>query len=107
MARESSNLADESKPAGGVAGIRPVSSERARASTMSTRFPNDQFGSPAKSLQLAARPDRKRVYFVSPPRSVIGWLKTAAIGFAWAVVLIAGPIVAVLCALDLMDMLRW
>jgi hypothetical protein len=74
---------------------------------MSTRFPNDQFGSSAKSLQLAARPDRKQVYFVSSLRSVIGWLKTAAIGFAWAAILIAGSIMAVLCALDLMDMLRW
>jgi hypothetical protein len=107
MARESSNLADESKPAAGVAGIRPVSSERARALTMSTRFPDDQSGSSAKSLELAPRPDRKRAYFVSSPPSEIGWLKPAAIEFAWAVVLIAGSIMAVLCALDLMDMLRW
>jgi hypothetical protein len=61
---------------------------------MSTWFPNDQFGSSAKSLE----PDA--------PRSVIGWLKTAAIGFAWTAILIAGSIMAVLCALDLMDMLR-
>jgi hypothetical protein len=74
---------------------------------MSTWFPKDKFGSSAKSLELDARPDRKRAYFVSSPRSVIGWLKTAAIGFAWAVVLIAGFIAAVPCALDLMDMLRW
>jgi hypothetical protein len=107
MARGSSNLADESKPAAGVAGIRPVSSERARALTMSTRFPKDQFGSSAKSLELAPRPDRKRVYFVSSPPREIGWLKPAAIEFAWAVVLIAGFIMAALCALDLMDMLRW
>ena len=76
------------------------------ALTISTRFPNDKFGSSAKSLEPDARPYRKRGYFVSS-RSVIGWLKTAAIGFAWTAILIAGSIMAVLGALDLMDMLRW
>jgi hypothetical protein len=38
---------------------------------------------------------------------VIDWLKTAAIGCAWAAIFIAGSIMAVLCALDLMDRLRW
>jgi hypothetical protein len=53
-----------------------------------------------------ARPYRKRGYFVSSPRSVIDRLKAAAIRFAWIAILIAGFIMAVLCALDLMDMLR-
>jgi hypothetical protein len=74
---------------------------------MSTRFPNDKFGSSAKSLELGAPSYRKRRDFVSSPRSVIGWLKAAAIGFAWTAILLAGSIMAVLGALDLMDMLRW
>jgi hypothetical protein len=74
---------------------------------MSTWFPNDKFGSSAKSLELNAPPYRKRGDFVSSLRSVIGWLKTAAIGFAWTAIVLAGSIMAVLCGLDLMDMLRW
>jgi hypothetical protein len=62
---------------------------------MYTRFPNDQFGSSAKSLE----PDA--------PRSGIERLKTAAVEFAWTVILIAGSIMAALFALDLMEMLRW
>jgi hypothetical protein len=58
-------------------------------------------------LEPDARPYRKRGYFVSSPRSVIDRLKAAAIRFAWIAVLIAGFIMAVLGALDLMDMLRW
>jgi hypothetical protein len=46
-------------------------------------------------------------YFVSSPRSVIDRLKAAAIEFALIAILIAGFIIAVLCALDLLDMLRW
>ena len=76
------------------------------ALTIST-LPNDKFGSSAKSLEPDARLYRKRGDFVSWLRSVIDRLNTAAIGLAWTVVLIAGSIMAVLCALDLMDMLRW
>ena len=59
------------------------------------------------SLEPEPRAYRTRRYFVPSPRSVINRLKTAAIGFAWIAVLIAGFIAAVLCALDLLDMLRW
>jgi hypothetical protein len=53
------------------------------------------------------RAHRKGGYFVPSPRGVIDRLKRAAVGFAWIAVLIAGLVVAVLCALDLMDVLRW
>ena len=74
---------------------------------MSTRFPNDQFGSSAECLEPDPRPYRKRGYFVSPLRNGIDRLKAAAVGLAWAAGLIAGSIITVLCALDLMEALRW
>jgi hypothetical protein len=77
------------------------------ALTISTRFPNDKLGSSAKFLEPDARPYRKRGYFVSSSRSLTDRLKAAATRFAWIAILIAGFIMAILCALDLMDMLRW
>jgi hypothetical protein len=71
-----------------VAAVIP--SEGVHVLTTSTRFPY-----------------RKRGYFISSPRSVIDRLKAAAIQFAQIAILIAGFIVAALCALDLSDMLRW
>ena len=52
-------------------------------------------------------PYRKRGYFISSRRSVIDRLKAATIEFAQIAILIAGFIVAMLCALDLSDMLKW
>jgi hypothetical protein len=57
--------------------------------------------------RLTRAPIASEANFVSSLRSVIDRLKTTAIGFAWTAILIAGSIMAVLCALDLMDMLRW
>ena len=50
---------------------------------------------------------REKGLFRLAPRSGIERLKTAAFEFAWAVILIAGSIVAALFAFDLMEMLRW
>jgi hypothetical protein len=52
-------------------------------------------------------PYRKRGYFISSLRGLIGRLKAAAIEFAQIAILIAGFIVAALCALDLLDLLKW
>jgi hypothetical protein len=52
-------------------------------------------------------PYRRRGYFISSMRGVIDRLKAAAIEFAQIAILIAGFIVAALCALDLSDMLKW
>jgi hypothetical protein len=84
-----------------------IPSESAHALTISTRFPNDEFGPPAKSKEPVARPYRKRGYFLSSSRSLVDRLRAAAIKFASIVMLVAGFIMAALFALDLMDMLRW
>ena len=76
-------------------------------SITSTRFPNDEVRSSGKSLEPGARSYRKRYYFVRSPPGVIGRLKAAAIEFAQIATLIAGCMVSALCALDLLDMLRW
>jgi hypothetical protein len=75
--------------------------------TISTRLPNDELGSPTKTLEPDPRRYRKRGYFVSSRRRLIDRLKAAAIEFALIAMLIAGFIVAALFALDLMDMLSW
>ena len=107
MARGSNNMADGSKPDGRRRGhVRPIP-ERVQALTISTPFPNEEFGSSAKSLEPTRAPIASEANFVSSARSVIGWLKTAAIGCAWTAIFIAGSIMAALFALDLMDMLRW
>ena len=60
------------------------------------------------ALTITTRfPYRKRGYFISSPRGVIDRLKAAAIEFAQIAILIAGFIMATLCALDLLDMLKW
>jgi hypothetical protein len=58
-------------------------------------------------LESDARPYRKGGHFVSSPLGVIDRLKAAAIEFAQIATLIAGCMVSALCALDLLDMLRW
>lgn len=52
-------------------------------------------------------PYRKRGYFIWSPGSVTDRLKAAAIEFAQIAILIAGLIIAVLCASDLSGMLKW
>jgi hypothetical protein len=81
--------------------------ERVHALTTSTHVPNDELGSSRKLFEADTSRYRKGPYFVSPRRSVIDRLKAAAMGFASIAMLIAGFIVAALCALDLLDMLRW
>ena len=92
-----------------------IPSERVHALTISTRVPNDGFGSSAKSLEpdtglfrkRGYRSYRKRGCFVSSPRSVLDRLKAALIEFASIAILVAGFVMAALFALDLMDMLKW
>jgi hypothetical protein len=85
-----------------------IPAEEVPALTTSTRFQKDGFGSSAKSLESGTRAlIAKPSHFVSSPRGVIDRLKAAAIEIAKIAVLIAGFIIAVLCALDLSDMLRW
>jgi hypothetical protein len=86
---------------------RAFPSKEVQALTLRTQFLNDELlGSSAKSLEPDARPYRKRGDFVSSLRGVIDRLRAAAIEFASIAILIAGFIIAALCALDLMDMLR-
>jgi hypothetical protein len=86
---------------------RAFPSKEVQALTARVQFLNDELGSSAKSLEPDARPYRKRGDFVSSPPGVIDRLRTAAIEFASIAILIAGFIIAALCALDLLDMLRW
>ena len=85
---------------------RAFPSKEVQALTLQAQFLNDELGSSAKSLEPDARPYRKRGDFVSSPRGVIDRLRAAAIEFASIAILIAGFIIAALCALDLMDMLK-
>ena len=85
---------------------RAFPSREVQALTLQAQFLNDELGSSAKSLEPDARPYRKRGDFVSSPRGVIDRLRAAAIEFTSIAILIAGFIIAALCALDLMDMLK-
>lgn len=84
-----------------------IRSQEANPLTTSTQLPNDKLGSPRQSFDADARPYRRRGYFHRSPRRLIDRVKAAAIKFALIAILVAGFIVATLCALDLSDMLRW
>ena len=60
-----------------------------------------------RTLDPDTRLYRKSGYFVRSRRGVLDRLKAAAIKFALIAILIAGFIIAALCALDLLDMPRW
>src|SRR4029077_1008754 len=87
--------------------VAAIPSEGVRALTTSTWFQNDELGSSRKSLEPAARPYRKRGYFLRSWRSLLDRLKAAATEFALIALFLTGFIVAALCALDLHDMLNW
>jgi hypothetical protein len=76
---------------------RAFPSKEVQALTLQAQFLNDELGSSAKTL---------RGDFASSPRGGIDRLRAAAIEFASIAILIAGFIIAALCALDLMDMLK-
>jgi hypothetical protein len=88
----------------GAAAIPP---QRAHALTTSAQFPNDELGSSRKSLAPDPRPYRRKGYFVRSLRRVLDRLRVVAIELASIAILIVGLIIAVFCALDLLDMLRW
>jgi hypothetical protein len=65
-----------------------------------------KLGSSANSLETDSRSHCKRGHFISSTRGVIDRLKAATIELALIAMLIVGFIMAALCALDLVDMLK-
>ena len=84
-----------------------IPSGRVYALTTSTRFPDDELGSPGRLWRPDPRATRMRRYLVRSSRRALWRLMMVVIELASIAILIAGFIVAALFALDLTDTLRW
>src|SRR5579863_1572441 len=88
-------------------GAVAIPSDRVHALTTSTRFPDDELGSPRRLWRPDPCAGRMRRYLGRSPRRVLRRLITAVIKLALIAILMTGFVVAALFALDLADMLRW
>ena len=88
-------------------GARAIPFERVHALTTSTRFPDDELGSPGRLWRPDPRVGRMRRYLMRSSRRALRRLMTGMIELALIVVLMAGFVIAALFALDLANMLRW
>src|SRR5689334_4589453 len=88
-------------------GAAAIPSERVHALTTSTRFPDDELGSPGRLWRPDPRVGRMRRYLMRSSRRALRRLMTGVIELALIAILMAGFVIAALFALDLTGMVRW
>src|SRR6185437_4366569 len=88
-------------------GARAIPSKRVHALTTSTRFPDDELGSPGRLWRPDPRAGRMRHYLMRSSRRALRRVMVAVIELVLIAILFAGFIVAGFFALDLTGMVGW